>query len=317
MSEDVNQELLREFIQYLLAFRGRSEKTARAYAGDVGLFFDFLSAEKGLTSLDRVTRHEVRAFLFKMRSQNQNVSLARKLSSLRTFFRYLVREGRLRSNPALEVESPKTPKKRPKFLNVDEAFALMEAPDRETSLGLRDRAVLELAYSSGLRAAELCGLDLGDLDLTEGLVRVMGKGRKERMVPVGSKAVEALREYLTVRPRLVNPRKAEDSQALFLGARGGRLNDRVLRRLVVDHVRKISLETGISPHALRHTFATHLLEAGADIRSIQEMLGHESLSTTQKYTHLNLDHLREVYDQAHPRAFKRPEGNSKRSAKND
>jgi integrase/recombinase XerC len=212
-----------------------------------------------------------------------------------------VREGFLAGNPAREVEAPKFPKKKPRFLNVDEAFALMAAPDAESPQGLRDRAALELAYSSGLRASELVGLDLADLDLTQGFVRAKGKGRKERQVPVGRKAITALGAYLAIRNQLENP-KAKAGSALFLGNRGGRLSDRVLRRTLAQLGLELELADGLSPHGLRHSFATHMLEAGADIRSIQEMLGHASLSTTQKYTHLNLDHLRAVYDQAHPRA---------------
>ena len=187
---------------------------------------------------------------------------------------------------------------------MDEAFALVEEPDQEDIIGLRDRAAFELAYSSGLRIGELIGLNLTDLDLSEGQARVTGKGKKQRLVPVGSKALAALKEYLAVRPLLAEKKASPGQEALFLGARGGRLDPRVLRRQMERLITRINLETGVSPHTLRHTFATHLLEAGADIRSIQELLGHESLSTTQKYTHLNLDRLRRVYDQAHPRAVR-------------
>ncbi|MCP4623992.1 MAG: tyrosine recombinase XerC [bacterium] len=297
--------MVKQFADYLGVVRGRSEHTVAAYRRDVSDFRSFLSEERDVAALENVTKMDVRAFLFQQRARNQNVSLARKLSSLRAFFRYMVREGRLDNNPALEVDAPKFPKKQPRFLNVDEIFRLVEVPDREDPVGLRDRAALELTYSSGLRVGELVGLDLGDLDLTEGLVRVMGKGRKERIVPVGSKAIQALKDYLAVRGRLVGKKDASASSALFLGRRGGRLSDRVFRRQVDRYITQISLETGLSPHALRHTFATHMIEAGADIRSIQELLGHASLSTTQKYTHLNLDHLREVYDRAHPRAVGR------------
>ncbi|MBU2552495.1 MAG: tyrosine-type recombinase/integrase, partial [Proteobacteria bacterium] len=176
-----------------------------------------------------------------------------------------------------------------------------EAPGAADPVGLRDRAALELAYSSGLRVGELVGLNTEDLDLVQGLARVRGKGGKERLVPVGRKALEALERYLNVRDHWLAS-SVPETPALFLGVRGGRLNDRVFRRQVDAYVRRLSLDTGLSPHALRHSFATHMLEAGADIRAIQELLGHASLSTTQKYTHLNLDHIRAVYDQAHPRA---------------
>jgi integrase/recombinase XerC len=301
VSELLDESAVLEFADYLSVVRGRSANTVRAYLGDVREFFEFARVDRGLTRLEEVTRNEVRAYLFKVRTRNQNVSLARKLAGLRTFFRYQVGEGRLTVNPAQEVEAPRFPKKQPRFLNVDEAFALMEAPDSDSPVGLRDRAALELTYSSGLRVGELVGLNITDLDLVLGEVRVLGKGGKERMVPVGSKAVAALKDYLAVRSGL-GGEKAAMTPALFLGQRGGRLSDRVFRRQIDGYISRLALDLGLSPHALRHTFATHMMEAGADIRSIQELLGHASLSTTQKYTHLNLDHLREVYDRAHPRA---------------
>ncbi len=178
----------------------------------------------------------------------------------------------------------------------------MDVPDASDPAGIRDRAALELLYSSGLRVGELVGLDLEDLDAGQGLVRVLGKGSKERLVPVGSRALQALNDYLAVRSELGGQQKAEKNPALFLGLRGGRLNDRYFRRRFDRYIKILSLETELSPHSLRHTFATHMLEAGADIRSIQELLGHASLSTTQIYTHLNLDNLMKVYDSAPPRA---------------
>ena len=298
----LSRDLIDEFAEHLEVGLGRSKNTVKAYKRDLIDFYDFLVDERDVVTLEAVNRNEVRAFLFKKRSTNQNVSLARKLASIRSFFRFQVREGRLTGNPAQEVESPRFPGRQPRFLNIDEAFALMEYPDAHDPIGLRDRAALELAYSSGLRVGELVGLNIEDLDLAQGMVLVRGKGGKERMTPVGSRAVKALKDYLAVRPRLAGRREGAEPWALFLGQRGGRLNDRVFRRQVDRYLKGLSLESGLSPHALRHTFATHMLESGADIRSIQELLGHASLSTTQKYTHLNLDHLREVYDRAHPRA---------------
>jgi len=301
MAEDREKGLIEDFGTYLTVTRGRSGHTVKAYLRDVGEFFDFLREAGKTADPAQVTRHDVRAFLFSLHRHNRNISLARKLSSLRAFFRYLVREGRLEANPAMEVDAPRFGQKQARFLNIDEAFALVESPDPEGAVGLRDRAALELTYSSGLRISELVGLDLDDLDLDQGLIRVHGKGGKERIVPVGGKALEALKDYLAVRPGLAGPAGREEP-ALFLGRRGRRLNDRVFRRQVNGYVNRLSLESGLSPHSIRHTFATHMLEAGADLRAIQELLGHASLSTTQKYTHLNLDRLREVYDRAHPRA---------------
>lgn len=298
MSNTIEKRLAEDFSEYLAAARGSSDNTIKAYARDIDDFLSFLLDERGLEYLNQITRLEIRAYLFKLREKNRNSSLARKLSSIKAFFKYMVREGRLKSNPAADVRAPKKPKLQPKFLVVDAAFALMEAPDADTPIGLRDRAALELAYSSGLRVGELTGLNVDDVDLKQGLVKVLGKGGKERVVPVGGKALKAIEAYLAVRPEL----GGHDAEALFLGKKGGRLNDRVFRRQVERYVTELSLESGVSPHALRHTFATHMLEAGADIRAIQELLGHAGLSTTQKYTHINLDHLSEVYGKAHPRA---------------
>ncbi|MBW2061256.1 MAG: tyrosine recombinase XerC [Deltaproteobacteria bacterium] len=302
--QTLNESLVTEFSNYLTIISGRAENTVKAYLRDVREFFRFAAKNRGVHTLEEVTKAEVRAFLFYLHKKNKNASLARKLSSLRTFFRFMIREGRLTVNPAMEVMSPRQQKKQPGFLNIDEAFALMEAPDTSAPEGARDRAALELLYSSGLRVAELVNLDLDDLDLKQGLARVMGKGGKERILPVGSRAIRALRDYLSVRPELNASGESKESSALFLGRRGGRLNDRVLRRRFEGYICQVSLEKGLSPHSLRHTFATHLLEAGADIRVIQELLGHVSLSTTQIYAHTNMDYLMKVYDSAHPRARK-------------
>ncbi|MBW1708474.1 MAG: tyrosine recombinase XerC [Deltaproteobacteria bacterium] len=304
----LNESLVTEFSNYLSLIRGRADNTVLAYLRDVREFFRFSDQKRGINTLEEITKNEVRAYLFSLHKKNKNTSLARKLSTLRTFFRFMIREGHLTVNPAMQVVPPRRQKKQPGFLNVDEAFALMEAPDTNTPDGMRDRAAMELLYSSGLRIAELVSLDLDDLDLKQGLVLVMGKGGKERIVPLGAKAVEALRDYLAVRTELGSPKKKKDVSALFLGKRGGRLNDRVLRRRFEHYITRLSLERGLSPHSLRHTFATHMLQAGADIRAIQELLGHVSLSTTQVYTHTNMDYLMEVYDSAHPRARNKKEG---------
>jgi len=295
---ELDEAVIEAFSDYLSVIRGRAENTVRAYGRDLREFLRFAGEERGVKRLEEIRKTDVRAYLFHLHGRNQNVSLARKLSTLRTFFRYLIREGWVKANPALDVATPRLPKKQPAFLSVDEAFALMVAPGKDDPDALRDRAALELLYSSGLRIGELVGLDLADLDLEQSLVRVTGKGGRQRILPVGSKAMSALRDHLRLRSQTGEP----SQPALFLGRRGGRLNDRVFRRRFEGYIMKLGLATGLSPHALRHTFATHMLEGGADVRTVQELLGHVSLSTTQRYTHVNLAQLMKAYDAAHPRA---------------
>jgi integrase/recombinase XerC len=248
--------------------------------------------------MGKVDRWTLRKYLSSLHRKNKKSSIARKISTLRTFFKYLVREELVTANPAKSVSTPKREKPLPSTLTVDEAFRLVESPSEEEGQQARDRAILELLYSSGIRVSELVGLNLGQLDLELGIVKVMGKGRKERIVPVGSKAIEAVNAYLEERGTV----NGED--ALFINSRGGRLTARSVGRLVKTYTKRSGIFRKISPHSLRHTFATHLLDSGADIREIQEMLGHASLSTTQRYTHLTMGKLMEVYDKAHPRSFK-------------
>jgi integrase/recombinase XerC len=229
--------------------------------------------------------------------------LARKIAAQRSFFRYLVGEGILPQNPAEMVSTPKQDKPLPIFLPVDEVFALVETPDISTIWGARDRAILEVLYSCGIRVSELVGLSDGDADFFLGILKVYGKGGKERIVPIGAKALKALQEYLPQRDRVLARRNLKGSKSpFFINPRGGRLTSRSVARILQKHILKCGLLRKISPHALRHSFATHLLDAGADLRSIQEMLGHVSLSTTQRYTHISMDKLMDVYDRAHPRA---------------
>ena len=250
----------------------------------------------GDPDIAKVDRIAIRKYLSFLHRRNKKSSIARKVSALRSFFKYLVREKLVPSNPAKNVSTPKIEKSLPIALTVDEAFRLMESPAEKSRF--RDRAILELLYSSGIRVGELVGLNMNQLDLDLGIVKVMGKGRKERIVPVGTKAVEALKAYLMERGDL------GDEEPVFINHRGGRLTARSVGRLVKKYTKRSGIFRKISPHSLRHTFATHLLDAGADIREIQEMLGHVSLSTTQRYTHLSLGKLMEVYDKAHPRSFK-------------
>lgn len=282
-----------EFMRYLSAERGVSEHTLRAYSKDLDAFFAYTGTRPEETEM-----LDVRGFVAGLISSGLKKSTAgRRLASVRSFFRFLHREGYIRANPAKLVSTPKLPKLLPKFLTVDDVFSLVEKPDGMGFMPARDRAILELLYSSGLRVGELAGLNGEDLNMKEGFVKVRGKGRKERIVPVGRKAVSALKTYMIERALL----KKKD-QALFLNRSGTRLTDRGARRIVVKYARAVLLDSRIGPHTLRHTFATHLLQGGADLRVIQELLGHSSLSTTQKYTHLDITHLMDVYDRAHPLA---------------
>ncbi len=295
------QKMIDCFATYLSDERNLSPHTRAAYLRDLGEFKNFLELHggSGKEALVKLDSFLLRRYLAELHKRNQRTSIARKLSTLRTFFRYLVREGQLPSNPTEGLSTPKLNSYLPKTLSVDEATALMERGYGNSLLDLRDRAIVELFYSSGLRVSELTGLDVGSLDLRENLVRVLGKGRKERIVPVGRKAHEALHTYLEERGG------PDEEEPLFLNARGGRLTPRSVQRNLKTRLIKAGVIKDISPHALRHSFATHLLDGGADLRAIQELLGHASLSTTQKYTQVSVDQLMAVYDKAHPRSKKK------------
>ena len=299
------KELLAAFRTFLDVQRNVSEHTRKAYLTDIEEYGEFLrnsSAQKSVADADTDTVRSYMAFLHGRKLKKSSIN--RKISSLRAFYRFLVREGTVRNNPAQDVQTPKTEKYMPTFLSVDEAFDLLEASGSDPSLsGLRNLAMLELFYSSGLRLAELAGLDEDDVNFSAALVKVRGKGKKERIVPVGKRALEALKRYLSATEDTRRKLFREGmGGALFLNERGGRITTRSIARIVDTATVKSGIGRKISPHALRHSFATHLLAAGADLRSIQEMLGHESLSTTQKYTAVNINRLMEVYDKAHPRA---------------
>lgn len=272
--------------------RGVTAHTLRAYRRDLEIFLELTP----LDDLKNADVHDVRGFIAHQVSQGLNKStVSRRLASLKSFFSFLCREGIIEKNPAKVVPSPKLPRKQPFFLSVDDAFGLVERPVGSGLMPIRDRAILELLYSSGMRVGEMASLDLSDIDLGEKLVRLRGKGKKERSVPFGNKAAESLKSYLAKRD---HPVKSE--KALFLGKSGKRLTDRSIRRIVVKYAREYGIGSAIGPHTLRHTYASHLLQQGADLRVIQELLGHASLSTTQKYTHLDIKHLLDVYDRAHP-----------------
>ena len=289
------KKYIAQFIDFLKAEQGVSPHTLRAYTKDLNEFSAILNEEP-----EDIDYLDIRGYIAWLHHRDlKKSSISRKLATIRSYFKYLHREGYVKKNPAKLVSSPKVPKTLPRFLDIDETFSLMDTPKGETFKPTRDKAMLELLYSSGLRVSELTSLDVVDLDIKEALVRVKGKGRKERIVPIGSKAMEAIQNYL---PERISLKKK--SPALFLNNRGGRLTERSVSRILVDYSRMINLKGDISPHTLRHTFATHLLHEGADLRAIQELLGHSSLSTTQKYTHVDIRHLTEVYDKAHPMARK-------------
>jgi len=286
-----------EFIAYLETERNVSPHTVQAYSSDLAQMLTFIQREKGEgASAGDVEHLLLRRYLAHLSKTTKKSSIGRKLAAIRSFFRYLLRRGTISKNPAELVATPKKEQRLPFHLDIDQTTSLMEAPEDEQKHALRDRAILELLYSSGLRVSELTGLNIGEIDLSGGMVRVMGKGGKERIVPVGSRAVEAIQAYLEERD------STGHGEPLFLNSRGERINRRSVTRIVDTHVLRIAAFKRISPHTLRHTFATHLLEGGADLRAIQELLGHASLSTTQKYTHVSIDRLMEVYDKAHPKA---------------
>ena len=289
-----------DFLDHLTYERNVSVNTVAAYRDDLESFVSFLCNQyltMGREQIDlrRVDHLSIRSYLAHLaRKKLSRASIARHLSALRSFFKFLMREEIVERNPARSVATPRREKYLPSVLQTSDIALLFDMPDLETPLGIRDRAWLELMYASGLRISELVGIDIDDIELRARLVKVRGKGAKERIVPFGSKAEQTIREYLKVR--------SSNDDALFVNYRGERITTRSVRRLFNGYVRGASLRAGVSPHTLRHSFATHLLNAGADLRAIQELLGHASLSTTQKYTHLNDLQLIAVYKKAHPRA---------------
>jgi integrase/recombinase XerC len=296
------RELVDRYLEHLRYQRNASPATVRAYAADLLGFVEYLESAGAPTAPESIDAIRLRGWLAGLHQGGlERSSVARKVSAVRAFFRYLVREGRMGENPADRIATPQVRRKLPRHLNVADAAILVESPDPSTPLGARDRALLELLYATGLRVAEVCSLDLDSIDLPELILRVVGKGSKERLVPFGRKAAAALRHYLTARDRLGN-RGGSDPEALFVNYRGTRLSTRSVRRLLDRYIQRCALQHRISPHGLRHSFATHLLDAGADLRAIQELLGHASLSTTQRYTHVTTERLREVYRKAHPRS---------------
>ena len=288
------------FKNYLSSERNYSGHTVKAYMTDIKEFCRVLK-DKGLLQgqedISDLDEAPVRAYISWLYTRNTKVSISRKIASVRTFFDYLLRNGIVKKNTAKHVPTPQGEKRLPVFLTVDEVVKLLETPGTDTALHARDSAILELLYSSGLRVSELTGINMQDLDLKAMSVKVLGKGSKERIAPIGSKAASALNKYLYGRLEL-KPK----GDYLFVNSRGGRLSARSVDRIIKKYAVIAGIPKNISPHVLRHTFATHLLGGGADLRAIQEMLGHKSLSTTQRYTHTSIEKLMEIYDKTHPRA---------------
>lgn len=291
------QKALDAFLDYLAAEVGLSERTRAAYRGDLADFAAF-AGRHGISEPGGVRRPTVTLYLVDLRRRAlKPTTVARRLAAVRSFYRFLVRERSVSVDPTEDVTSPKRGERLPKVLSVEEVGWLLAQPDPRTPEGLRDRAILELLYGCGLRVSELVGLDVGDVDLEAELVRVLGKGDRERVVPLGSYAVRALQAYL----QLARPRLAGRSQALFVARSGGRLSRQWVWKLLRRYAHKAGIARAVTPHVLRHSFATHLLEGGADLRSVQELLGHASVSTTQVYTHVARPHLVEVFERSHPR----------------
>jgi integrase/recombinase XerC len=301
-------KLIDRYTRYLQYERNASPHTIRNYRSDLVQFRDYLAGgkAKASVSLASVDALRIRGFLgFLLEREKKKSSIARKLSAVRAFFKFLNREGLLAANPASGVSTPKVVRSLPRILTEEEMNNFLDQLGKAAREGqpllARDRAILELLYASGLRVSELVGLDLRHVNFGEGMVLVRGKGRKERIVPFGSKASQAITEYLAVREKILGETRT-GSTALFLNARGRRLTTRSVDRLVKKYVRRFGPNVRVSPHSLRHAFASHLLAEGADLRAIQEMLGHESLATTQKYTQVSIKQLMEVYDKTHPKA---------------
>lgn len=315
---DQKPTLPRAFLDHLKLERHFSDYTVRSYGADLVQFCQFIRGEIGRSygdeARDQDPRHcddkllgadssIVRSFVGYLAGQNYTKSTtARKLATLRSFYKFLVKRGKIAESPMTGIRTPKQEKRLPKCLTVEQIQQLLEAPGDGDILSCRDKAILEVLYSSGVRVSELVDLKLKDIDLEEGILRIVGKGRKERLTPIGSQAIDAIQRYLQVRQidSRIDPPHAE--QNVFLNKHGDALSTRSVRRKLDKYLAQVGLDPGISPHTLRHSFATHLLNNGADLRSVQELLGHQSLSTTQIYTHLTTSRMKEVYDEAHPRA---------------
>lgn len=288
------QDYVNKYLTHIEHDKNFSLQTLRAYQNDLHQYLSFLHTE-GCNDFGKATRLVLRKFLAFLKGQSYSkTTIARKLVSIRSLYKFLCREGILECNPVENVRTPKQDRKLPKFMSISDAELLLNLPDLSSLLGIRDSAIMETLYSTGMRVSELVGMDVADVDFHTGIVKVKGKGKKERLLPIGNHALNAIQLYLNKRGSV--------TQALFLNKRGGRLTERSVGRTLEKYAKKAGMGSHISPHTFRHSFATHLLDRGADLRSVQELLGHANLSTTQIYTHITTERLKQVYDRAHPRA---------------
>jgi integrase/recombinase XerC len=304
------KSLIDLFLESLGAEKDYSDQTIRAYRKDLEDFFSFIAQSQGAgenhkkgarkVPPSQIDGIRIRGYLGFLHRRNKKSTIARKLSAIRSFFRFLVKRGLISENPAELVLTPKQDQTIPVYLSVDEMLRLLDSIQTDTLLGLRNRAIFETLYSSGIRVSELAGMNYSDVEFAAAVVRVLGKGNKQRIIPIGQKALEAIKAYREQLDRQIGAEAFKDG-ALFLNKYNKRLTVRSIARILRNLVDAVGLLTTVSPHAIRHSFATHMLDAGADLRVVQELLGHKSLSTTQKYTHVSIDRLMETYDKAHPR----------------
>jgi len=296
------KKYIRQFVTYLKIERNYSQHTVDSYELDLSDFVKFLADENGtLPPIEDVDHLTIRSYLANLQERHlARSTVVRRLSSLRSFYKYLCRHGYLDTDPTSALSSPKIQRRLPEFLEISEVELLLSAPDRNDIIGLRDQAILELLYTTGMRVSELLSLNLPDIDMVNAIVKVRGKGKKERIIPIGGPAMSALNEYIKRRDELAGDKSI---QAIFLSERGNRIPDsKSIGRRITKYAQSVGIKKKITPHTFRHTFATHLLNAGADLRSVQELLGHTNLSTTQIYTHVTADRLKKVYEKTHPRA---------------
>lgn len=293
-----------EFLEYMRVERSASEQTIRAYKTDLRQFAEFIREDKDVDTFDvsEIDLRNLRGFVADRYDENASSTIARKVATLRSLWSFLIKKGKVEENPTKLLSAPKVSQPLRNYLKVDQVFELLDNHRPDGVLGVRDMAMWEVGYGCGLRVSELVGLDRSHIDFDRGWMRILGKGKKERQVPLGEKATRGLKRYLSRRHELAD--EDTDPDAVFLNHRGGRLTARSVRRLLKQHLTRAGLDPSITPHGLRHSFATHLLGSGGDLRGIQELLGHSNLSTTQRYTHVSIEQLTDAYDNAHPRARK-------------